>query len=109
MTHDDIIRWFRRFKFDPEFTDENGSRTVPFSTLCAFAGVARQNVYLILRKEIALTENYRNRLIYAINCVESGLRFKRTAKLYHPIGGDFAALPRFDTRRKDQHANEAGV
>jgi hypothetical protein len=107
MTHEEIIRWFRRFKYDPEFRDEHGSLTVRMVPLCEFAGVARQNVYLILRKEMALTENYRNRLTYAIECVQAGLRWRRTKKVYHMEGGDFARFPRFETRRKDQHAGVA--
>jgi hypothetical protein len=102
LTHDEIIRWFRRFKHDPEFRDSEGSRTVLISPLCEFAGVSRQNVYLILRKEIGLTENYRNRLAYAIECVQAGLRWQRRDKTYRIIG-DFPVLPRYESRRKQEH------
>ena len=95
MTHEEIIRWFRRFKYDPEFRDENGSLTVRMVPLCEFAGVTRQIVYRLLQRKIPLTENYRNRLTYAIECVQAGLRWKRTKKVYH-IVGDFPVLPRYE-------------
>jgi hypothetical protein len=103
MTHEEIIRWFRRFKHDPEFRDSEGSRTVPITRLCEFAGVSRQNVYTIMRKEIALTENYRNRLAYAIECVQAGLRWQRRNKVYRIIG-DFPALPRYERSHKQGDA-----
>lgn len=94
LTHDEIIKWFRRFRSDPMFRDENGSRTVPIRNLCDFAGIRRQNVYLICNKEIRLTENYRRRLSYAIECVEQGLRWQRRRKVY-TIVGKFEKMPRY--------------
>ncbi len=106
LTLDEIIRWFRRFRYDPEFKDENGHYTVRLATLCRFAGVCRQNVYLLLRKELALTPNYRNRLTYAIRCVEAGLRFERRKDgprqtcRYHVVG-DFPKIKRYQSPKKE--------
>lgn len=99
---EEIVRWFRRFQHDPEFLDDNGSRSVPIVCLCKFAGVAPQNVYLLMRGEVHLTENYNNRLTYAIKCVEAGLRFTRVRKVYQVTTAPgaspkaFEQLPRYE-------------
>jgi hypothetical protein len=97
LTPDEIKRWFRRFTYDQEFRDENGSRTVPMRTLCRFAGISRQDVYQIMRGEIGLTVNSDNRITYAIECVQKGLRFRRIRQVYTP--GYFAADPGNTTQR----------
>lgn len=102
VTIEEIARWFRRFQHDPEFLNENGSRSVPIVCLCKFAGVAPQNVYMLLRGEIHLTDNYNNRLTYAIKCVEQGLRFTRVRKVYQVTAAPgatqqaFEQLPRYE-------------
>ncbi len=106
LTLDEIIRWIRRFRYDPEFRDANGRYTVRLATLCRFAGIQRQNVYMIMRKEMKLTPNYRNRLTYAIRCVEHGLRFERRKDgprqtcRYHVVG-DFPKLKRYQSPKKE--------
>lgn len=68
--------------------------------LCEIAGIARQNVHRILRKEIALTENYRVRLEYAIECVQNGLRWQRKDGVYHIVGDDtWQRMPRYESGR----------
>ncbi len=102
VTQEQIIRWFRRFQHDPMFRDENGSRTIPIVCLCNFADVAPQHVYMLMRGEISLTENYNNRLSYAIGCVENGLRFTRRRKVYEVTCApgfkpqSFEQMPRYE-------------
>lgn len=96
MTQAEIARWFRRFQHDPEFLDENGSRSVPIACLCRFAGVAPQNVYMLIRGEMHLTENYNNRLTYAIDCVQAGLRFSRKRKVYEVTAAPGASRQAFE-------------
>jgi hypothetical protein len=115
MTHDEIIRWFRRFKFDDEFRTERNTRTVPFACICDFAGIARQNLYRILNKKIPLSESYHNRIVYAIRCVEKGMRFARIDRCYEPVGGDFKCLAPYQadaprpSRTKAARAKAAGA
>jgi hypothetical protein len=103
VTHEEIVRWFKRFQHDPEFRDENGSRSIPIVCLCDFAGVAAQHVYMLMRGEMRLTENYNNRLTYAIECVQAGLRFTRKRKVYQVTAApgtrrrDFERLPRYES------------
>lgn len=106
MTHEEIVRWFKRFQHDPEFRDENGSRSVPIVCLCKFAGVSAQHIYMLMRGEQALTENYNNRLTYAIECVQAGLRFIRKRKVYRVTNAPgtsrraFEQLPRYEPAKE---------
>lgn len=103
MTHDEIIRWFRRFRHDPEFSNpRTGARTVPLRCLCEFMGIARANLYLVLSKKAPLSHGYHERLAYAIACVEHGLRFRRNGRQWEPIG-DYERLPRYETPPKREH------
>ena len=76
MTHEEIVRWFRRFRYDPEFQNENGARTVPITCFCDFAGVNRPHFYRIIRGESPLTQNVNLRLTQAIEAIKDGLRWR---------------------------------
>lgn len=97
MTHDEIIRAFRRFKYDPEFRSPNDS--VPISLLCDFAGISRKTLYAILRKEIPLSYNCNLRLTAAIKAVAGGLRWRRRRQVWHMVNPEkFSKLPRYEGR-----------
>lgn len=105
MTHDEIIRWFRRFKYDAEFRDENGSLMIRMVPLCEFVGLERSNVYHILARRKSLSEGYRNRLEYAIQCVQNGLRWRRKNCKYEIVGGGtWQSLPRYEYSRQIRSA-----
>jgi hypothetical protein len=92
MGREEIVRWFRRFRYDPEFRG-----AVPVTRICAFAGVPRDNLYRILRGDLALTENSQARLATAIRAVESGLRWRKRGRHWEMVNQDkFQALPRFE-------------
>ena len=93
LTLAEIKHWFARFVHDPEFRDNIGTRTVPISCVCKYAGTARQNVYAMFHGHQPLTQNYRQRLSYAIFDVQRGLRFRRIKRKYE-IVGPFRHLPR---------------
>jgi hypothetical protein len=92
MTKEEIIRWFRRFRYDPEFHG-----TVPVSRLCKYAGVPRDNLYRILRGDLNLTENVNRRLEAAIRAVEAGLRWRKNGRHWEMVNPEkFQALPRYE-------------
>lgn len=92
MTSDEIKRWIRRFRYDPEYRG-----VVPITRLCDFAGVPRRNLSYILRGELGMTENYRVRLEAAIKAVEGGLRWRRRGRHWEMCNPQkFQALPRYD-------------
>lgn len=109
LTLEELNRWFRRFLHDPEFRDSIGTRTVPITCVCKYAGVARQNLYAVLRGEQPLTANYRRRLSLAIADIQSGLRFRRVKRKYEVVG-PFRRLPRarriWEPLRKGQETQE---
>jgi hypothetical protein len=92
MTRDDIVRWFRRFRYDPEYRG-----TVPITRLCQYAGIPRENLYQIMRGDLGLSDNYRRRLEAAIQAVEAGLRWHRRGRfLVMSDPQRFQALPRYE-------------
>jgi hypothetical protein len=104
MNRDEICRWFRRFRYDPEF---HGS--VPYTQICLYAGVPRRNLHYILRGELGLTENYRVRLEAAIRDIEAGLRWHKRDRhweMNHPER--FQALPRFERPKHREYRREQG-
>jgi hypothetical protein len=77
LTHEEIVRWFRRFRYDPEFRNENGAKTVPIRMVCELANVPFQHVYAILRGDMRPSKSKLERLEKAILAVERGLRWSR--------------------------------
>jgi hypothetical protein len=95
LTLEAIKRWYRRFRYDHEYRDENGSFTVPISAFCDYAGVGRQNLYAMMRGQQGFSEEAARRLSQAIYDVQQGLRFTRRNRKYEIIG-EFAPLPRWE-------------
>jgi hypothetical protein len=92
VTLDEITRWFRRFRYDPEYRG-----TVPITRLCEYAGIPRANLYQILRGEYGMTNNTRQRLEAAIQAVESGLRWRKRGRHWEMSDPKrFQALPRYE-------------
>lgn len=96
MTREEIIRWFRKFRYDSEFQVKTkwveGSHSVPIKCLAEFAGIPRGHLYEILRGKVGLSEQYQKRLTHAVEAVQAGLRWKRVKQKwiminntkYHP-------------------------
>jgi hypothetical protein len=76
VTHEEIVRWFRRFRVDPAFRTESGACTIPITEFCAFAGVNRAHFYRVIRGKATLTLAVNRRLTQAIRAIEDGLRWK---------------------------------
>ncbi|HEY2105070.1 MAG TPA: hypothetical protein VGH29_04765 [Candidatus Binataceae bacterium] len=92
MTDAEIRRWFRLFRYDPQYRG-----TVPIALLCHYAGVPRPNLYLILRGELGMTRNYHDRLVAAIRAVEDGLRWRKNGRHWEMVNPEkFQALPRYE-------------
>ena len=96
MTQDEVIRWFRRLKYDPEFRSSTGAHNVPQKLLAEFAGVPIQNLKLILNGGLKLSKNYEVRLERAIQAVQDGLRWRRRGQQWEMVDDRFEALPRLD-------------
>lgn len=97
MTHDEIVRWFRRFRYDPEFRGPNGS--VPITCLAEFAGLSRIRVYQILLRDRRLTPYYEQRMRAAIEAVQAGLRWRRRGRRWEINDPKFERLPRYENRK----------
>lgn len=104
MTLEEILRWLRRFKYDPEFRNAAGARTVPMKCFCDFAGVPRQDVYEIMSGEARMTDSYQQRLSYAIEQVQNGMRFecRNPGKRYVIVGGTFTRMPARNVTAQDR-------
>jgi len=94
LTHDEVVRWFRRFKHDPAFRNERGARTVPIANLAEWAGIPRANLYEILRGKLGISRNYHDRLVAAIDAVKAGLRWQRKGGRWQVTDPSFERLPR---------------
>ena len=103
MTHEEIVRWFRKFRYDPQFLDENGSHAVPIRNFCDLAGVARQNFYAMVRGDVPLTANMERRLTAVIQAVQAGLRWRRRAKKWEIVDEKYLRhMPIFDNEKHRQ-------
>lgn len=77
MSDDGIRSWLRRFAYDPDYKHMDGTKAVPMTCLCEYAGVSRAVIYRFLWGEKPLSAGYRMRLTVAINAVSAGLRWFR--------------------------------
>jgi hypothetical protein len=101
MTREELARWFRRFRYDPEFRSASGAKTVPIMLLCDFVGVPRQNLYQLLEGKVRLSANYERRLTAGVEAVQQGLRWKRLRQRWVMVDEDrWTALPRHDAPRR---------
>ena len=96
MTHEEIIRWFRRFKYDPIYRHPNGSHSVPLANLAEWAGIPRANLYNMLNGSLGISKNYHDRMVAAIEAVQLGLRWKRRKARWEINDPKFERLPRHD-------------
>lgn len=96
MTHDELIRWFRRFKHDPMFRDGDGSHTVPVANLAEWAGIPRANLYAMLNGSLGISKNYHDRMVAAIQAVQQGLRWRRVNRRWVVTDPKFEQLPRHE-------------
>lgn len=106
MTRNELIRWYRKFKYDPKYRDANGSRTVPFRVLCDWAGVARQQIYLVIHGRAPLSENCDVRMTAAIEAVKKGMRWRRENQVWKLLDPKFERLPRYQNPR--DHRDQVG-
>lgn len=100
LTEEEIIRWLRRFQMDPEFRANNvpnGTKTVPLSCFARYAGVRRATLYELLRRRRPFTLRMRERLTFAIQSVQSGLRWQKQFQGPTVMVGEgvFQEFPRF--------------
>jgi hypothetical protein len=109
MTHEEIVRWVRRFRYDPEFRTSTGAATVPIRQFCDYAGINRSHFYRVMRGEDTLTENVATRVAAAIDAVQKGLRWKRVDSGKTPGYNNtwvmvnpekFHGLPRYERLRR---------
>ena len=77
MSDDGIRSWIRRFAYDPDYKNMDGTKAVPMTCFCEYAGVSRAVLYRFLSGDKPLSAGYRLRLTVAINAVSAGLRWFR--------------------------------
>lgn len=104
---DEIVRWYRRARTAREYRNDSGTRAVPISAFCDFAGVPKSNFYAIVRGDLGMTRNYRARISQAILAVEAGLRWRKTLNGYVIVDEKkWQRLPRYERRPKHRDQGE---
>jgi len=101
MSDEDIRSWLRRFLYDPDYKHMDGTKAVPMTCLCEYAGINRVVLYRFLWGDRPLSDGYRQRLTVAINAVSSGLRwFRRGDHTYRMNDPErFQKMPRYERVR----------
>lgn len=101
LSDDELLRWLRKFQYDNEFRDQFGSRTVPMTCFCDFAGVGRASVYRFMRGDRALSVWFKQRLSEAILAVQAGLRWRRLGDHSYAMNDpEQENFPRYERARR---------
>jgi hypothetical protein len=115
MTVDEIRRWFRRFKYDPEFRenrDLHGTRQVPYRRFCEFVGITYKDLHNLLADKMESSPRTIQCITYGIKCVEEGLRWRRYGRKTfvggskYEVVGKFKQLPRFAYHQKSRRSKD---
>jgi hypothetical protein len=81
---------------------------VPFRALCDWAGVARQQMYMVISGRAPLSPNCARRMGAAIDAVKAGMRWQRINQVWTLVDPSFERLPRFENprERNDRHDHQ---
>ena len=109
LTHDEILWWLRKFRYDSEYRTAT-ARTIPMTPFCRYCGVNAEYI----RKVMSGQEELRNmgpmtreRLTHGIEAVKNGLRFHRVDHKWVPVGQ--AMLEREQINRQKKHGAVSNV